>query len=306
MHFTSMNSISPSFTGNSSSNLADIAARVVEEFRNQNNDEEDNIYSFTEDANQVYVHENDRSDRNYTENLKRNEEEEEEEGDEEEFEFAVVCRNPSLSPVSADEIFSNGEILPRYPLFDRSLLLNDVVSDQSDKISVTESVRQPLGKLFKEERESASCTTSSEADNLAGVTPGTYCIWKPKEESPERCKKSNSTGNTSKRWRLRNLLQRSNSDSRMTSGKHAPVADFGNFPATKKKGEKVKKVDKTAKVAGADDDGELTSVTDEIKSANKGNNRFRSYLRHKKDNVGVYANVSGGVFANVSGLSRNA
>ncbi|MFS7939944.1 hypothetical protein Hanom_Chr05g00457831 [Helianthus anomalus] len=299
MHFSSMNSISPSFTGNSSSNLADIAARVVEEFRNQNDDEEDDdIYNFTEDANQVYVHENDRSDRNYTENLKRNEKEEEE-GDEEEFEFAVVCRNPSLSPVSADEIFSNGEILPRYPLFDRSLLLNDVVSDQSDKISVTESVRQPLGKLFREERESASCTTSSEADNLAGVTPGTYCIWKPKEESPDRCKKSNSTGNTSKRWRLRNLLQRSNSDSRMTSGKHPPVADFGNFPATKKKGEKAKKVDKTAKVAGADDDGELTSVTDEIKSANKGSNPFRSYLRHKKDNIG-------GVHANVSGLSRNA
>ncbi|KAL9992617.1 hypothetical protein Hdeb2414_s0026g00678521 [Helianthus debilis subsp. tardiflorus] len=301
-----MNSISPSLTGNSSTNLADIAARVVEEFRNQNNHEEDDdIYNFTEDENQVYVHENDPSNRNYTENLKRNEEEGQED-EEEEFEFAVVCRNPSLSPVSADEIFSNGEILPRYPLFDRSLLLNDVVSDHSDKISVTESVRQPLGKLFREERESSSCTTSSEADNLAGVTPGTYCIWKPKEESPERCKKSNSTGNTSKRWRLRNLLQRSNSDSRMTAGKHAPVTDIGNFPATKKKGEKAKKVDKTAKVAGADDDGELTSVTDEIKSANKGSNPFRSYLRHKKDNIGVHANVSGGVFANVSGLSRNA
>ncbi|KAI7736598.1 hypothetical protein M8C21_028077 [Ambrosia artemisiifolia] len=281
MQFDSLNSISPSFTGNSSNNnLADIAARVVEEFRNENgfeDDDDQDIYNFvTHDVNQ---------------NFEENDEEEDKE-----FEFAVVCRsNPNYSShVSADEI------VPKYPLFDRSLLLNNDVNDDvvSDKLKsdnnnnntnnnniISVSVRQPLGKLFREERETTPLSSEGGGDNLDGVIPGTYCIWKPKVESPEKCKKSNSTGNSSKRWRFRNLLQRSNSDGNMTAVKHAPVNDNGYFPATKKKG------DKTAKVAGADDDGEVRPVTTESNCENKGGNRLRSYLRFKREQIGVSANV---------------
>lgn len=297
MHSTSVISVAPSFTAHSSNNLADIAARVVQEFRNENG--HDDIYDdLTDDGNQFYVPAGDQK-------LKENEVD-----SDGEFEFAVVRTQSHSSPVSADEIFSNGEILPRYPLFDRSLLLDDdapnfdKVSDNSNANSKPSPVvRVPLRKLFSEERESASCS-SSEADDLDGITPGTYCIWKPKAESPERCKKSNSTGNTSKRWKFRNLLHRSNSDNHFSAGKDASVVVFNPVTATKKRAEKVKKVEKTSKVAVADgdDDGETTTIPVTIENnpankMNKGGNRLRSYTPYKQDLVGV--------FANVNGLSRN-
>ncbi|KAK1435775.1 hypothetical protein QVD17_01544 [Tagetes erecta] len=259
MQSTSLTSVSPSFTAHSSNNLADIAARVVQEFRNQNTHLHDDIYSFDDDLNHLYI--DNEPDYNPTQN-----------DEDEEFEFAI----------SADDIFFNGEILPRYPLFDRSLLLDDVTV--TAKSNDSKRTRQPLGKLFIEERETASCS-SSESDDLDGVSPETYCIWKPKDES---CNKSNSTGNSSKRWKLRNLLRRSNSDIHMTARKNAPVIVFRQINT---RSEKVKKVEKTAKVKPA-------PVTDEVKSANKFEaNRVGSYLPYKQDLVGV--------FANVNGLSRN-
>lgn len=220
MQSNSLSSISPSFTSHSSNNLADIAARVVQEFHNENTyDDDDDIYTFHDHLN----HQN--NNNNQQESLSDEEEDEE-------FEFAI----------SADDIIFNGEIFPRYPLFDRSLLSDDVVTDKSKR------VRQPLRKLFIQERETAS-SSSSESDDLDGVSPETYCIWKPKEES---CKKSNSTGNSSKRWKFRNFLHRSNSDIHMTSaGKNAPVIIFRQVN---------KKAEKTAKVAGADDEDEIISA----------------------------------------------
>ncbi|XP_076902795.1 uncharacterized protein LOC143557649 [Bidens hawaiensis] len=296
-----MDSVSMSFTANSSNNLADIAARVVEEFRNENGleDDDDDIYNNLYVDNQV---DEEPVGNNCVQNLKENETEEAEDA---EFEFAVVCRNPNLfssvsademkpkkpkMQISADEMFSNGEIVPRYPLFDQSLLLDyeqRIPRYNADSLPPEDTVhslvvRNPLRKLFREERETVTCSD--------GAAPGTYCIWKPKEESPEKCKKSNSTGNSSKRWKFKNLLQRSNSDSYMAAGKSAPVADFG----AKKKSEKVKKVDNPAKVAGADDDGEVKPVAGDINSTSKGGNgnRLRSYLRQKRDLIGGSANVS--------------
>ncbi|KAL4566595.1 hypothetical protein LXL04_030714 [Taraxacum kok-saghyz] len=298
MQSSSVITVSPSFTGYSSNNLADIAARVVEEFRNENGcDEDDEIYNFTGDGNRYYTPVDGEVDGTVTEKLKENEEESDEDG---EFEFAVVCKPFDSSSVSADEIFSNGEIMPRYPLFDRSLLL-DEVSDFDNKSETNSKpapvVRAPLRQLFSEERDSPSCS-SSEADDLDGVTPGTYCIWKPKVESPGTCKKSNSTGNTSKRWKFRNLLHRSNSDRNFSSSKdtHAPIVIYSPLTTSNKKIEKVKKVEKSAKVAVADDDGEPAPVTFENNSANKTNksgNRLQSYLPYKQDLFGAFANVNG-------------
>lgn len=294
-----MITVSPSFTGHSSNNLADIAARVVEEFRKENgHDEDDDIYNCTDDGNQFYNPVDGDVDGNRTEKLKENEEESDEDG---EFEFAVVSRQFDSSPVSADDIFSNGEIVPRYPLFDRSLLLDDVsdMNKVADK-SATNSkpspvVRLPLRKLFSEERDLASCS-SSEADDLDGISPGTYCIWKPKAESPGRCKKSNSTGNTSKRWTFRNLLHRSNSDRNFSAVKDAPIVVYSPLSPTKKITEKVKKGEKTAKVAVADDDGEPAPVTYENNPANntnKAGSRLQSYLPYKQDLFSVLSNVNG-------------
>ncbi|PWA87596.1 hypothetical protein CTI12_AA132780 [Artemisia annua] len=168
----------------------------------------------------------------------------------------------------------------RYPLFDRSLLLDDH-DDESMTSSVV--VRRPLRMLFNEERETTTSCSSSESDDLEGVTPGTYCVWKPKDsssESPELRKKSNSTGNTSKRWKtFKKLLSRSNSHDG-NFGKN----DVLSNSMGKKNGsdQKVfKKAENTAKVAGADDEGEpgvMSSVSDDKKSSN----RFKSYLSYKQ------------------------
>ncbi|XP_071694411.1 uncharacterized protein [Rutidosis leptorrhynchoides] len=270
MQINSINSISPSFTSYTSNNLADIVARVVEEYRNENgHEEDDDIYSFNDDT----INDNNKFDEN------QEEDQPEDDDEDKEFEFATVQTNQfnsASSPIFDDQINYNGEILPRYPLFDRSLLLddsneNDAVSDKLNSVTVsTPPQRHSLSKLFREERESVSCS-SSESKDLDGVAPETYCVWKPKLESEERCKKSNSTGNTSKRWTLplplRNLLSRSNSD--------------GNF--------NVKKFEKSSKVAGADDEIE---TADEIKSS-KGDNRLRLNLSNKHDGVGLFGNVNG-------------
>lgn len=291
MHSSTVIGISPSFTSHSSTNLADVAARVVEEFRHENGDDYDDIFNFNGydhdyDGSQFTVPADDKADANTpSEKLK----DENSDTDDDEFEFAVVSSDVN----SADEIFSQGHGLPRYPLFDRSLLLDvdpnliKVVNGSTDcKPSLV--VRLPLRKLLSEERDFSSWS-SSEADDLDGVNPGTYCVWKPKAESPGRCKKSNSTSNSSRRWKFRDILYRSNSDS-----KESP---FLFFKPTNKKinNEKVKKVEKSAKVASAVGDGGSAVAPKEKHPANKaenGGSRRRSYLPSGQALVGAFTNVS--------------
>ncbi|KAK7244164.1 hypothetical protein RIF29_38982 [Crotalaria pallida] len=73
-------------------------------------------------------------------------------------------------------------------------------------------------------RESPS-SSSLEVEELDGIPTGTYCVWTPKsvqsvQASPNRCKKSNSTGSSSaspsKRWKLLDLLRRSKSEGKST------------------------------------------------------------------------------------------
>ncbi|KAK4370829.1 hypothetical protein RND71_010304 [Anisodus tanguticus] len=100
MQASPMVSLSSSFTRDSNTNLAEIAARVVEEFRAENETD---------------------------------------------------TGSNQFSPISADEIFDNGQIRP---IFNRALLLNGVeFKDETccnlDKVSTPpKSIRVPLKKLF--------------------------------------------------------------------------------------------------------------------------------------------------------------
>ncbi|EHA8591799.1 hypothetical protein COCNU_scaffold172286G000010 [Cocos nucifera] len=137
----------------------------------------------------------------------------------EDFEFAFVIKDPDSGPaITADEIFSNGQIRPVYPVFNRDLLLADDGGGGGGGGSVeVKTVRLPLRMLLIEERNAssglASSSSSSEMDELDGIPPGTYCVWTPGSvpPSPARCKKSSSTG-SSLRWRIRDLVRRSRSD----------------------------------------------------------------------------------------------
>ncbi|XP_060187816.1 uncharacterized protein LOC132616996 [Lycium barbarum] len=129
----------------------------------------------------------------------------------EDFEFSLVSENPDTT----EFIYNDGQTKFQsiFPVFNRDLLLTpDEDSKKVNDDKSASSIRIPLKNLFLEEQESS---TSSEADELETIPEGTYCVWKPKitEPSPGKCKKSKSTGSASKRWpRIRDLLRRSNSD----------------------------------------------------------------------------------------------
>ncbi|KAL0417036.1 UNVERIFIED_CONTAM: hypothetical protein Slati_3535500 [Sesamum latifolium] len=179
MQAGSMISLSPSFNSYSNTKLAEIAARVVEEFDSE--ELYDEFYFEREESSAagrveeegVSV-EGDRGNDVVTEG--------DADEDDEEFEFAFVTRDSELpSPISADEIFHNGQIRPVYPVFNRDLFLGDVDFRQGNgkengvQNSGSEkgpTIRLPLRKLFIEERETTmtmtttSSSSSSEADDL--------------------------------------------------------------------------------------------------------------------------------------------
>lgn len=219
MQSSSLSSHTPSFNTHSSSRvLSDIAARVIGEFG----------YDYEE-----YGICEDEFDLNKQSSSGRIDEEEEEEEvencEESEFSFGNIGSDEASSLVSADEIFSNGQIRPVFPIFDTEFylkneedhevrnMINSAIGKKPPALPV--KVRVPLGKLFTEERElSSPRSSSSSEDELNGLPPEIYCVWKPgkgeDEEAPEKCKKSNSMGmsSSSRRWRFRELIRRSRSD----------------------------------------------------------------------------------------------
>ncbi|TKY55202.1 hypothetical protein E2542_SST19616 [Spatholobus suberectus] len=185
---------SPSFSSHCSETLSQIAARVIHEVRS----DPDHTLSDSSQQNDNDVDVGD------------------------DFEFSFVPRHPDSSPVSADDIFCNGQIRPIYPLFH----LNSVADADASSIPAETARRRrlPLRKLMFEERETVDPTVVNDSDELDGVAAGTYCVWTPP------CKKTSSS---SKRWKLRDLLVRSHSDGKRTS-KVAPKhssADNGGAAA---------------------------------------------------------------------------
>nr|GME13269.1 uncharacterized protein LOC109150784 [Ipomoea batatas]GME18240.1 uncharacterized protein LOC109150784 [Ipomoea batatas] len=246
---------SKSFCSYSNTNLADIAARVVEELRVENENEseffEDDVFSGPESDREVVGG-----------GVGKEETKEDGDGDEEEFEFEFVTGDAVFSPISADEIFYDGQIRPVYP------------------------IRLPLRKLFSKEREAQSSCSSSEADEMDGIPPGTYCVWRPKAAPAEKSspKKSNSTG-WSKRWKLRDLIHRSNSE-----GKDSFVFLTPSFRKGTPKPEKP-----AAAAAEASNTADKPATPPHC--AKSDGDRRRAFLPHKHDLVGL--------FGNVNGLSRN-
>ncbi|XVE57146.1 hypothetical protein DITRI_Ditri04bG0068300 [Diplodiscus trichospermus] len=275
----SLSPSSPSFNTYSSGRLAEIAARVVEEFRQESGSQDDIYESWPQQ----------------TQHQQRQQVIEDDDTEDDDFEFSFV-REPETSPISADEIFYNGQIRPIYPLFNTNLLNDGQTpdgknADSTSLVSKPRPRRLPLRKLMSEERETTSCS-SSEADELDGLTPGSYCLWTPKggtsgnteQESPGRCKKSNSTG-SSKRWKLRDLLYRSNSDGKDTFVFLAPSKreKTSNADVNKVK-EDMEKFKEAEKRCGSNRDM-------------KPGDKRRSFLPYRQDLVGI--------FSNVNGLSRN-
>ncbi|KAJ8773805.1 hypothetical protein K2173_008268 [Erythroxylum novogranatense] len=197
---------------------------------------------------------------------------EEDDDDEEDFTFIT---NPDGSPISADDIFQNGQIRPVFPLFNQNILFYDDNSGSFAKL------RPPFKKVFVEKRERASSSSSSSGTD---DPEGPYCEWKGKaiEASREACKKSNSTG-FSKLWRFRDLGLRSNSD-----GKDAFI--FLNHPNTKTEDRNKKN---TAKSSGSKVTASAAERHYVASRKMKQENKRKSYLPYRQGIVGIFTNMNG-------------
>lgn len=265
-----VSSLSPSFNSYSNTNLVEIAARVVEEFRAEN--ESDELYDeFYFDRKESF------------ESMKRDGEYDDED---EEFEFEFSTKGSESSPISADEIFYNGKIRPVYPVFDTHLLIEgDKIKNEVLQEKGTKTIRLSLGKLFIEERETAttSSSSSSDVDELEGVQAETYCVWRPKAAATPL--KSSSTGSSSKRWKLKDFLHRSHSEG---SKDGVVLLTTGNSGRKKESEHKTKETAASAvKLKSA-----ATPLPTSLYNRDGGEKR-RTYLPYRQDLVGFFSNANG-------------
>ncbi|XP_028796243.1 uncharacterized protein LOC114751741 [Neltuma alba] len=212
-------------------------------------------------------------------------------GEQEEFSF--VCGDFSHQTLaSADELFHNGQIRPKFPLF-------------VEECGGASPPRPPLKKLFVERRDvSSTALVASESVEWKRAPPvGSYCRWSNKKTTEvlnQRCEKSNSTG-FSKLWRLRDLKLRSNSD-----GKDAFVFLTANS-GKKRTSSSTTEAEKAANVKRSSGEGKNDAVRkSKSKTASWGlekhyvmirtrkeSDKRRSYLPYKQDLVGFFTNVNG-------------
>lgn len=267
----------PPITSYSSGNNshAEIAARIAHELSLQ----EHGLEAVVDDAREFFH-------RTEAEVSRLDDEEEEAEvienddGDEE-FEFAFVCGVPETSLISADVIFHNGKIRPMYEYSSLINIARPPHTGGSREENGKQRPRRPPLKLLMTEGDRGAAGERPEpgfscsSDELAGVAPGTYCVWVPREEPGKRCRKSSSTGSSYRRWKLKHLLlNRSNSDGR---------TDVLSVPSqARAEGER----------SAAGDGARARGSTESLDGKWR-----RPYLPYRTDLVGV--------FANVNGLSRN-
>ncbi|XP_074369101.1 uncharacterized protein LOC141709067 [Apium graveolens] len=119
-------------------------------------------------------------------------------------------------------------------------------------------------------------TTSEESED---ETPGLYSMWRRKSigsSTPGSCKKSKSTGSISfKRFKIRDLLRRSNSDG-TNSCTSATKSSNGKSPS-----HSVKSTDKTK--------ASLPELFYTEKRSIKEGDKIKSYLPYRKDLIGLFS-----------------
>ncbi|KAI3699806.1 hypothetical protein L2E82_44354 [Cichorium intybus] len=211
--------------------------------------------------------------------------------DVEDFEFSLVL---SDEEVSTEENDSRGWSTV-FPVFNRDLLVKEEedreVKSKDNEIDVSASVTNSLRKLFIDERDESSSCSSSEADESESPHTKAYCVWRPKADggsspSMTKCKKSSSTGSVSKRWSIRYLLRRSNSERKEPMVLLTP-----------------KKIDSPKQRRNS---GEVSKVAGRLKAQTPLHEQFyvqkraesevvkrKTYLPYRRDLVGFFSNVNG-------------
>ncbi|KAL4280790.1 hypothetical protein GQ457_03G008060 [Hibiscus cannabinus] len=287
-------SLSPSFNNFSGTGFPDLAGKFSHDFglklklkdEEPEKEDEEKLNSQTE-----IEDEDEKEEQSEVEEVEVEIEMEEGEEEEEE-EFSFVCLSPDVFPVSADDLFQDGQIRPIFPLFNQDLLFTDedgaVLKTEEGDVVLPPQVR----KVFVED------STSSEP-------AGPYCEWRGakavEEASPDTCRKSNSTG-FSKLWRFRDLKLRCNSDGRnaFVLLSHPPPSSSSSSSSSSVKSEKKATLKTILEKPKEKKSGKMASPSPHEKlyvknRAQKEGIKRRSYLPYKQV----------GFFTNVSGFSRN-
>lgn len=273
-------SVCPSFNSYSRDRLADTAAEVCREFRDLGLEGSQDVPHPAEFR-----------------------------GDDD-FEFVSVFN-------AGDEVSLNGQVGQVFPVFNRDLLSRD---DQGGRRADDDDDDDLDHRPVDDQPPPSPSSSSSEADELEQVPAGTYCVWTPKRavpESPRQCKKSKSTGSSSspsKRWRLRDLLRRCNSDGKDSFVFLTPVS------GSKKMEEKVTNIKEkrsstssSSSTPSGSDANRKAQVVNKIDGGNnksgkakvtaheafyvrnkkmKEGDKRRSFLPYRQDLVGFFANVN--------------
>ncbi|XP_022877025.1 uncharacterized protein LOC111395272 [Olea europaea var. sylvestris] len=227
--------------------------------------------------------------------LKLGNDSEGEEDEEEEEEFSFVCEVENDSQITAEDAFVNGQIKPVFPLFNRDLFF----SHEDEKL-LRENL-PPIKKVFVE-RNDGVASASSENEDIAGP----YCeltTRKVVEASPEVCKKSNSTG-FSKIWRLKEFTARCNSDGRdafvfLNNSQTSPSTAEPAAASGGERKEPTKKVNGNGK-AKKSKTTPLSAHEVYLKNKAKMNDRQKSYLPYRRELMGIFTNVNGGLTRSVN------
>ncbi|KAH0984747.1 hypothetical protein GBA52_011924 [Prunus armeniaca] len=126
--------------------------------------------------------------------------------------FEFVSFQSSGSQVFID----HNQIGPVFPVFNRDLLLDKSQRDLAAAPNNKEVAEEEEGD--EDDAAALPSSSSSDVDELDSVPQGTYCVWMPKsavaQDARGKCKiKSKSTGtSSSRRWSIKDLLRRSNSE----------------------------------------------------------------------------------------------
>ncbi|KAK4272105.1 hypothetical protein QN277_020703 [Acacia crassicarpa] len=197
---------------------------------------------------------------------------------------------------AADGVFLDGYVGPVFPVFNRDLSSTLYGSDggdgcgrERDSRSDEEDVMAlqfPMRNLMIHDDSDPPSSSSSDGEDLKGIPPGSYCVWTPNspKASPCRPKKSNSTGSSSKRWKLLDLLLRSNSDGKYLSVFVTPTCSGPNYEKKKDARGENSKVKKASALEA------LYTRNKELSNLNK----RRSYLPYRQDLVGFGVGVTDG------------
>lgn len=209
-----------------------------------------------------------------------------EDNDEEEIELITFQKH-------SDELqLEGGEVGPLYPVFNRDLLVGfgsaEEVKSREDSARPEDgaeeelaSLRIPLKDLFLDDDEDGRrldmdphSSSSSEAGDSDSVPPGSYCVWIPASAraSPSSCRKSKSAGSSSpsnKKWKLLDLLRRSNSDGK------------DNFVFLSPSTSNNKKVQKSSDDSASDKSSNRTKIAGKSKAKVEDSSLVKGHRRSK-------------------------